>query len=70
MTTGSRLFIVDAGLDRTRLRQRYPDRAHYAIVHGTIRPFAMHDGTSAKLYGTVTAVRCETGDRACRTPAV
>jgi hypothetical protein len=55
----SRMFIVDAGLDQATLRQRYPDRAHYAIVHGNIRPFVMRDGTSAKLYGAVTAVRCE-----------
>ena len=55
----SRLFIVDAGLDQTTLRQRYPDRTHYAIVHGNIRPYVMRDGTSAKLYGDVTAVRCE-----------
>ena len=55
----SRLFIVDAGLDQTTLRQRYADRTHYAIVHGNVRPFVMRDGTSAKLYGAVTAVRCE-----------
>jgi len=56
----SRLFIVDAGLDQTALRQRYPDRAHYAIVKGTIRPYVRRDRTSAKLYGSVTAVHCET----------
>jgi hypothetical protein len=28
----SRLFAVDAGLDRDELRARYPDRHHYAIV--------------------------------------
>jgi hypothetical protein len=55
----SRLFIVDAGLNQTALRQRYADRTHYAIVHGNIRPFVMRDGTSAKLYGVVTAVLCE-----------
>jgi hypothetical protein len=55
----SRLFIVDAGLDQTTLRQRYADRTHYAIVHGTVRPFVMRGGASAKLYGTVTAVRCD-----------
>ena len=55
----SRLFIVDAGLDQTPLRQRYADRTHYAIVHGHIRPFVMRDGASARLYGAVTAVRCE-----------
>lgn len=56
----SRLFIVDAGLDLTTLRRRYADRTHYAIVHGNIRPFVMRDGTSANIYGAVTAVRCET----------
>jgi uncharacterized protein DUF4824 len=54
----SRLFVVDAGLDQATLRQRYPDRTHYAIVHGNIRPFVTRDGASAKLYGAVTAVRC------------
>jgi hypothetical protein len=37
---GSRLFVVDAGLDRDTLRAQYPDRAKYAIVHGRIRPIA------------------------------
>jgi hypothetical protein len=55
----SRLFIVDAGLDQTALRQRYPDRTHYAIVNGNVRPYVMRDRTSARLYGAVTAVRCE-----------
>jgi hypothetical protein len=56
----SRLFIVDAGLDQTTLRQRYPDPTHYAIVNGNIRPYVVRDRTSARLYGSVTAVRCET----------
>ncbi|HEY6926438.1 MAG TPA: DUF4824 family protein, partial [Steroidobacteraceae bacterium] len=55
----SRLFIIDAGLDRSALRQRYSDRTHYAIVHGNISPMVTGDGTSAKVYGVVTAVRCE-----------
>jgi hypothetical protein len=55
----TRLFIVDAGLDETALRQRYSDRTHYAIVHGNVRPFVTRDGVSAELYGVVTAVRCE-----------
>lgn len=56
----SRLFIVDAGLDKTTLRQRYPDRTRYAIVNGNIRPYVVRDGKSARLSGAVTAVRCET----------
>lgn len=56
----SRLFIVDAGLNQAALRERYPDRTHYAIVKGHVRPSVMRDGTSVKIYGTVTTVRCET----------
>ena len=32
----SRLFVVDAGLDREVLRDRYPDRARYALVRGRV----------------------------------
>jgi uncharacterized protein DUF4824 len=35
----SRLFVVDAGLDADALRSRYPDRAHYAIVRGEVKPW-------------------------------
>jgi hypothetical protein len=55
----SRLFIIDAGLDDASLRQKYPDRSHYAIVRGNIRPVFIGYGASGKLYGTVTAVRCD-----------
>lgn len=34
----TRLYAVDVGLDRATLRQRYPDRSRYAIVHGLVRP--------------------------------
>lgn len=34
----SRLFAVDAGLDREALRAKYPDRKTYAIVRGQVRP--------------------------------
>jgi hypothetical protein len=57
--TLSRLFVVDAGLDQARLRQQYPDRSHYAIVHGTVRPEVAGAPALPKLYGTVTAVSCE-----------
>jgi hypothetical protein len=36
-TVNSRLFAVDVGLDATALRATYPDRARYAIVHGSVR---------------------------------
>lgn len=32
----SRLFAVDAGLDREALRARYPDRSRYALVPGNL----------------------------------
>jgi hypothetical protein len=38
LNLNSRLFVVDAGLDREALRAKYPDTRHYSIVHGKIRP--------------------------------
>jgi hypothetical protein len=35
--SASRLFIVDASLDADELRERYPDRTRYAILHGRLR---------------------------------
>ena len=43
----SRLFAVDAGLERSVLRGKYPDRARYAIVHGKVRPMWSNDGKGA-----------------------
>lgn len=37
-SASSRLFAIDAGLDRGALRAKYPDRARYAIVNGRIEP--------------------------------
>ena len=34
----SRIFVVDAGLDRAALRAKYGDRSKYAIVQGQVRP--------------------------------
>lgn len=38
----SRLFLADAGTDLRALRARYPDRQHYAIVHGQVRPLSLY----------------------------
>lgn len=35
---GSRLIVVDAGLNRDELRLKYPDRQRYAIVRGILEP--------------------------------
>jgi hypothetical protein len=36
--TASRLFVVDAGLDASLLRAKYPDRSMYALALGRITP--------------------------------
>ena len=36
-TSNSRLFAVDVGLDAAQLREKYPDRARYTIMHANIR---------------------------------
>jgi hypothetical protein len=46
----SRLFAVDAGLDHTALRNRYPDRGRYAIVRGQVRPTGMQGNTAGAGY--------------------
>ena len=38
----SRLFAVDAGLDASALRARYPDRTMYAVVRGRVSPKRTH----------------------------
>lgn len=34
----SRLFAIDAGLDRSALRAKYPDRGRFLILKATVRP--------------------------------
>ncbi len=46
----SRLFVIDAGLDLTLLRGKYPDRTRYAIVHGQVRP-AWNSGQNDSIAG-------------------
>ena len=47
----TRLFAVDAGLDRAALRARYPDRTMYAIVRGRVSP--TRDRDDDDLGGTI-----------------
>ena len=37
-SANSRLFAVDAGLDRAALRAKYPDRSRFLILKATLRP--------------------------------
>lgn len=39
----SRLFVVDASLDPQVLRDRYPDRARYAIVPGRVQTYVLSE---------------------------
>ena len=50
---GSRLFLIDAGLDRAALRDRYPDRRRYAIVRGSVKPQVVGPDSIARLEGQV-----------------
>jgi hypothetical protein len=34
----SRLFVIDAGPDKTKLRKNYPDNSRYLIMQATVRP--------------------------------
>ncbi len=53
---GSRLFVIDAGLDVQKLRAAYPDRTRYAIVHGLIRPATMQIKNESRIGGYITDV--------------
>ncbi|MDB5766741.1 MAG: hypothetical protein JWQ61_1555 [Collimonas fungivorans] len=43
LNLNSRLFIVDASLDREMLRAKYPDTRRYGIVRGQIQPRVVYD---------------------------
>jgi hypothetical protein len=57
--TESRLFVVDAGLNRGALERQYGNRRMYAIVRGQVQPLVVDTNASAKIYGMVTAIRCD-----------
>jgi len=52
----SRLFVVDAGLDREALRRKYPDARVYAIVRGQIQAAFVPTSTELRLVGYVRGV--------------
>jgi hypothetical protein len=56
--TESRLFVVDAGLNRGALERQYGNRRMYAIVRGQVQPLVVDAHASTKVYGMVTAIRC------------
>jgi hypothetical protein len=54
----SRLYVVNAGRNLKDLRKMYPDRAHYAIVHGVLR-IAL-DTATGEVAGYVDGLNIET----------
>jgi len=58
-SVNSRLFVVDAGHDRSALRTKYPDRSHYAIVLGRIRITTSRYGANSVPVGYVSDLSIE-----------
>ncbi|MBK9160772.1 MAG: DUF4824 family protein [Nitrosomonadales bacterium] len=56
---GSRLFVIDAGLDLQKLRAAYPDRVRYAIVRGLIQPTAISEQEETRIAGYVRELHAE-----------
>lgn len=52
----SRLFVVDAGLEREALRRKYPDRHQYALVHGQIQASLVEEISGRRLSGYVRSI--------------
>ncbi|MFL6623092.1 MAG: DUF4824 family protein [Sulfurifustis sp.] len=55
----TRLFVVDAGLERDALRARYPDRVRYAIVRGQVTLSVLGTGANRRLGGYVSDLSIE-----------
>lgn len=52
----SRLFVIDAGLDLTSLRARYPDRERYAIVRGQVQPQLVENNRGTRLVAYISGL--------------
>ena len=52
----SRLFVVDAGLDQEALRSKYPDKTHYLIARGQLRPQIVTLDKQDRLSGYISAL--------------
>lgn len=52
----SRLFAIDAGLDRAMLRAKYPDRGRYMILKATLRPRLVVQDKQTRISGYVSTL--------------
>ncbi len=55
-TSNSRLFVIDAGLDRATLRAKYPDRSRYLILKGMLRPRLVTHDRKTQVTGYVSSL--------------
>jgi len=56
----SRLFAIDAGSDKTKLRKRYPDSNRYLIMQALIRPSWYGNGKDGEWKGRITRLLIST----------
>lgn len=56
LTSSSRLFAIDAGLDAQALRDRYADRSRFAVVAGRVRPAVSGEEGKRQVLGYVRAL--------------
>lgn len=59
LTSSSRLFVIDAGLDAQALRDRYADRSRFAVVAGRVRPTVSGEEGKRQVLGYVRALSVE-----------
>lgn len=56
-TSASRLFVIDAGLDRSVLRKKYADRTKYLLMKGLVKARIKNDRSSgSKLIGIIKSL--------------
>jgi len=55
-TMNSRLFAIDAGLDRAVLRAKYPDRSRFLILKSTVRPRLVTHEKKTRITGYISAL--------------
>jgi hypothetical protein len=50
----TRLFAIDAGLDASKLREKYGDRTRFIITKGLVKPRLNHNKTKKELFGYIS----------------
>jgi hypothetical protein len=56
LSTESRLFAIDAGLDPAALRKKYEDRKHVIIAKGLVRPEYNYAGKKKEISGYISGL--------------